>query len=75
MYYMLQLTFDSYDLYQDEVEIPQESMEEEWNEDRELFYSTFNQPDSRSVSFNNNLYPYRDNEASVYFKTESSLSY
>ena len=67
----LQLTFDSYDPYQDEVEIPQENMEE-WNEDRESFYSTFNQPDSRSVSFNNDLYPYRDNESSVYFKMESS---
>ena len=36
------------------------------------FYSTFNQPDSRSVSFNNDLYPYRDNESSVNFKTETS---
>jgi len=47
-------------------------MEEEWNEDRESFYYTFNQPNSRSVSFNNDLYRYRDNESSVYFKMESS---
>jgi len=36
----MQLTFDSYDPYQDEVEIPQENMEAEWKEDRESFYST-----------------------------------
>ena len=37
----LQLTFYSHDPYQDEVEIPQENMEEDWNEDRESFCFTF----------------------------------
>jgi hypothetical protein len=75
----MQLTFDSYDPYQDEVEISQENMEKEWNEDRKSFCSTFVQPDSRSVNFNNDLDTYRDNEWSVYFKTriirKRSISY
>ena len=51
----LQLTFEPYDPYSDEVDVPVDEIDEGWNEDRESFYSTFVQPDSRNVSFNNDL--------------------
>ena len=58
----LQLTFEP---YSDEVDVPVDEIEEGWR--RESFYSTFVQPDSRNVSFNNDLYPHEEDETTVYY--------